>query len=178
MKRFPVQLALVLAAALLCSGCFVWDEIEAGRAIMEAHRTPDGRAATPTVILLTEGFAEAGCFVERPRQLQDWFLEHEHTLEEEELYRQKYAWYDHEKHAAESEDSGESGESNESSLSPPDGPAPAPLAKGSLVHLALAQHYARMRAEQNGEDHQIGLLSGAEVPQQALDPCFQQWSDS
>jgi hypothetical protein len=37
MKRFPVQLALVLAAALLCSGCFVWDEIEAGRAIMEAH---------------------------------------------------------------------------------------------------------------------------------------------
>jgi hypothetical protein len=65
---------------------------------------------------------------------------------------QKYAWYDHEKHAAESEDSGESGESNESSLSPPDGPSPAPLAKGSLVHLALAQHYARMRAEQNGED--------------------------
>ena len=30
-------------------------------------------------------------------------------------------------------------------------PSP-PLAKGSLVHLALAQHYARMKAEQNGED--------------------------
>lgn len=31
---------LVLLAALLCSGCFVIDEIEAGQAIMKAH-SPD-----------------------------------------------------------------------------------------------------------------------------------------
>ncbi len=67
---------------------------EVGRAIMEAHPTPDGRAATPTVILLTEDFEEAGCFVERPRVLQNWFLENEEKLDEEELFDQKYAWYD------------------------------------------------------------------------------------
>jgi hypothetical protein len=37
-----------------------------GRAVMEAHRTPDGRAATPTVILLDAEFNERGCWVERP----------------------------------------------------------------------------------------------------------------
>ena len=67
---------------------------EVGRAIMESHPTPDGRAATPTVILLTEGYEEAGCWVERPRKLQGWFLANQGKLEEEELYNQKYAWYD------------------------------------------------------------------------------------
>ena len=64
-----------------------------GRAIMESHRTPDDRAATPTVILLTEDFEEAGCFVERPRVLQHWWLSNEDKLGEEERLDQKYAWY-------------------------------------------------------------------------------------
>jgi hypothetical protein len=64
-----------------------------GRTIMESHRTPDGRAATPTVILLTDDFQEAGCWVERPRRLQDWFLSNEDKLSEKDLYDQKYAWY-------------------------------------------------------------------------------------
>lgn len=34
----------------------------------------------------------------------------------------------------------------------PDMGSRAPLAKGSLVHLALAQHYARIRAKQQGEN--------------------------
>ena len=38
----------------------------AGKAVQEAHRTPDGRAATPTVILLDAEFNERGCWVERP----------------------------------------------------------------------------------------------------------------
>ena len=67
---------------------------EVGRAIMEAHLTPDGRPATPTVILLTEDFEEAGCFVERPRILQDWWLESAEQLEHEDRLEQKYAWYD------------------------------------------------------------------------------------
>lgn len=70
---------------------------EAGRAIMEAHRTPDGRAATPTVILLTADFREAGCWVERPAKLQAWVLENERKLEEGELLARKYAWYDADK---------------------------------------------------------------------------------
>jgi len=41
----------------------------AGKAVMEAHRTPDGRAATPTVILLDSEFNERGCWVERPANL-------------------------------------------------------------------------------------------------------------
>ena len=67
---------------------------DVGRAIMEAHRTPDGRPSTPTVILLSESYEEAGCFVERPRTLQNWFLENEDKLEEKDLFDQKYAWYD------------------------------------------------------------------------------------
>ena len=66
---------------------------EVGRAIMEAHRTPDGRAATPTVILLSEGFEEVGCFIERPRILQSWWLENEDKLKRKDLLDQKYAWY-------------------------------------------------------------------------------------
>ena len=57
----------------------------AGKAVQEAHRTPDGRAATPTVILLDAEFNERGCWVERPANLialmkepnfgsrQDWY---------------------------------------------------------------------------------------------------------
>jgi len=40
-----------------------------GKSVMEAHRTPDGRAATPTVILLDDQFNERGCWVERPEPL-------------------------------------------------------------------------------------------------------------
>lgn len=43
---------------------------EAGRGVMEAHRTEDGRAATPTVVLLDEAGAERGCWVERPYALR------------------------------------------------------------------------------------------------------------
>lgn len=66
---------------------------DAGRSIMESHRTPDGRAATPTVLLLNERFGEAGCWIERPAKLQAWFLANEGALDEEALYEEKYAWY-------------------------------------------------------------------------------------
>ena len=57
-------------------------------------RTPDGRAATPTVLLLDEGFRERGCMVERPPELQEWFLAAEDSLPREELYREKYTRYE------------------------------------------------------------------------------------
>lgn len=41
-----------------------------GRSVMEAHRTEDGRAATPTVVLLDESGAERGCWIERPYALR------------------------------------------------------------------------------------------------------------
>jgi hypothetical protein len=64
-----------------------------GRQIMESHRTPDGRAATPTVLLLDERFKAVGCFIERPGRLQAWFLENPDRLDDDELYRKKYEWY-------------------------------------------------------------------------------------
>lgn len=41
-----------------------------GREMMEARRTPDGRAATPTVVMLDASGAEVGCWIERPAALQ------------------------------------------------------------------------------------------------------------
>jgi len=66
---------------------------DVGLDVMEAHRTPDGRAATPTVVLLDESFAERGCWVERPEVLQSWFLELEGRVSRDELHARKDRWY-------------------------------------------------------------------------------------
>lgn len=41
-----------------------------GRWVMERYRTPDGRAATPTVVLLNAAGEPVGCFIERPAGLR------------------------------------------------------------------------------------------------------------
>lgn len=64
-----------------------------GRSIMESHPTPDGRAATPTVLLLDADYEEAGCFIERPPKLQRWILEKDGTLSSQDVYEQKMEWY-------------------------------------------------------------------------------------
>jgi hypothetical protein len=64
-----------------------------GLAVAEAHRTPDGRAATPTVILLRRG-KEAGAWVERPAVLQAWYISMEGKLTSAERLSRKLAWYD------------------------------------------------------------------------------------
>lgn len=43
---------------------------QGGRQLMEAYRTPDGRAATPTVLLLDDQWQVRGCFIERPPALR------------------------------------------------------------------------------------------------------------
>lgn len=65
----------------------------AGAAVMEAHRTPDDRGATPTVVLLDREGQAIGVWVERPVELQDWFLAHRDELRRRELMAQKHAWY-------------------------------------------------------------------------------------
>src|SRR5215212_3487004 len=45
----------------------------AGRSLMEAHRTPDGRAATPTVLILGEDGHFIAAWIERPSTAQAWF---------------------------------------------------------------------------------------------------------
>lgn len=67
---------------------------DAGREIMESHRTPDDRAATPTVLILTSNFEEAGCLVERPPNLQEWALEARQELSDREFVARKMSWYE------------------------------------------------------------------------------------
>jgi len=63
-----------------------------GRGIMESHRTPDGRGATPTFLLLDEDYEEAGCFIERPFSLQSWIMEND-GLSGDEVFQWKMSWY-------------------------------------------------------------------------------------
>lgn len=65
-----------------------------GRAIMEAHKTPDDRAATPTIVLL-RGTSIVGAFVERPKALQDWMLsDAAQALPQGDRVARKMSWYD------------------------------------------------------------------------------------
>lgn len=65
----------------------------AGKAIMEAHRTPDGRAATPTVILLDSAFVERGCWIERPQVLQAMIAGENKSDKDAAVFEGKMQWY-------------------------------------------------------------------------------------
>jgi len=67
---------------------------DAGRHIMEAHRTPDDRPSTPTVLILDADFDEIGVFIERPKELQDWALGEGRELGSRDFMTAKFAWYD------------------------------------------------------------------------------------
>lgn len=68
-------------------------DFKTGKAIMAAHHTPDGRASTPTLILL-RGDQEVAAWVERPASLQWWYLAMADELSDEELLERKMSWYD------------------------------------------------------------------------------------
>jgi hypothetical protein len=65
----------------------------AGRTVMEEHRTPDGRAATPTVVVLDEHGKFMAAWSERPADLQTWYIEKKPVLTQGELLAQKMKWY-------------------------------------------------------------------------------------
>lgn len=71
-----------------------------GLSVMEAHRTPDGRAATPTVILLDAEYRERGCWIERPGPLIAWLTENDDKLNSGELFDGKMKWYDEDRGAS------------------------------------------------------------------------------
>lgn len=64
-----------------------------GKAVMEAFRTPDGRAATATVALL-RGNRIVGAWVERPEALQTWLLGPASSLPQSERMDRKFGWYE------------------------------------------------------------------------------------
>lgn len=65
---------------------------EAGRAVMEARRSPDGRATTPTIVLLDAEGRERGCWVEQPAGVQAWWLAVPRA-EQRALLQKKMDWY-------------------------------------------------------------------------------------
>jgi len=65
-----------------------------GRALMEAHRTPDGRAATPTFLLLDASWDEVGCFVERPTPLMAWVQENRGSMDTDALHEYIVDFYE------------------------------------------------------------------------------------
>lgn len=66
---------------------------ERGKAVMEAHRTPDGRAATPVVVVLAEDGRILGAWTERPSSTQTWFLEKQKTTMQKPLHDELKDWY-------------------------------------------------------------------------------------
>jgi hypothetical protein len=64
-----------------------------GRTWMEAHRSPDDRAATPTILVLDHAFEIRGCWIEQPVGLQAIWLPivARGTMSEE--VGKKMAWY-------------------------------------------------------------------------------------
>jgi hypothetical protein len=66
---------------------------QAGKAIMEAHRTPDGRTATPTIVVLADSGGVLGTWTERPSSTQAWFLERQKTTMQKPLHDELMAWY-------------------------------------------------------------------------------------
>jgi hypothetical protein len=71
-----------------------------GRGLMEAHRTPDGRPATPTVLLLDAGWNEVGSLVERPAPLMEWYQAHRADMSSDDLHEHIYEWYDRDRGAS------------------------------------------------------------------------------
>jgi thioredoxin family protein len=66
---------------------------EVGTTVMEAHRTPDGRTATPTVAILGEDWRLIAAWTERPSSIQTWFLEQQKTTMQKPLHDELLAWY-------------------------------------------------------------------------------------
>lgn len=64
-----------------------------GKPVMEAFRTPDGRAATATVALI-RGDRIVGAWVERPAALQTWLLGPASSLPQSERMERKFGWYE------------------------------------------------------------------------------------
>lgn len=61
--------------------------------VSRAHRTMDGRTATPTFIMLDASGAEAGCLVELPSPLRQWTDSARATASNDALHAYRSAFY-------------------------------------------------------------------------------------
>jgi hypothetical protein len=72
----------------------------AGRAVQEGHRSPDGRAATPTFVLLDARGADVGCLVELPAPLRQWTDSARKVVTSDSVYAYRRAFYDRDRGAS------------------------------------------------------------------------------
>ena len=74
---------------------------QVGRSLLDRYRTPDGRGATPTVVVLDDEGTVRGCWIERPAELQSWWISNPDGITPTDQYRAKTEWYraDRGKHA-------------------------------------------------------------------------------
>lgn len=66
---------------------------EVGRPWMEAFRSPDGRATTPTILLLDEEHELRGCWIEMPASVWEFWQPALERGEAEQMLDRKMAWY-------------------------------------------------------------------------------------
>jgi hypothetical protein len=66
---------------------------DVGEQVLASHPTPDGRAATPTVLLLDPDGRESGCWIERPARLQAWYQANKGSLSRDDLYARVWEYY-------------------------------------------------------------------------------------
>lgn len=64
-----------------------------GRSVMEEHLTPDGRPATPTIVVLSETGAFIGAWSERPSELQKWVIDNKDKMNSDDLHERIAKWY-------------------------------------------------------------------------------------
>lgn len=69
-------------------------EPEDGAVVQDRFRSPDGRTATPTMIVLADDGTVAGCWVEQPTPLQNWWLTEAQGEERQSRFGRKMAWYE------------------------------------------------------------------------------------
>ncbi len=67
--------------------------MDEGQEAAKAHRTQDGRTATPTFILLNAGGADVGCLVELPAPLRQWTYTARKTVSNDSLHTYREAFY-------------------------------------------------------------------------------------
>jgi hypothetical protein len=64
-----------------------------GSAIQAEYLTPDGRRATPTIVVLDERDRVLGAWVERPADLQKWYIENKPAMSSTDLHEHMDTWY-------------------------------------------------------------------------------------
>ena len=64
-----------------------------GSRVQSTNLTPDGRMATPTVAVLDDANRFLGAWVERPSELQKWYIENKGSMETDARYAHVNKWY-------------------------------------------------------------------------------------